>query len=886
MKRFFAILLALCLIGGLLPAPALADSGTLESSIAETGGSYAKFQINFLITDVTLKERGYYLGIAISTREMQEQSDGSWNCPMWDWGEVLHESNGTISAERRIVDQLVPNTTYYYFAYLMDLDRNVLAREVIKQFQTTDDTADVHPLTLGAEPTVLEGKAALEGGRRVLFSFTPQQSGLYALVGTNINFIEVLDSNGQHITDTDRDTAGDLNCTFYANANQMVYLYAASWEDSTENATVALRNGDDYVPALSVGTNAVHTNQFVRFQAATAGWYSFELSGDENNGEILRQLEDGSWQHCNMGKYSAKLSANDTLLFQARYNEGAGMRSLTVTKFTPPAQDSIVSASAPASFENTRADIALTLNVSEATAEAGYRWGVLYSVYPGFRNAQGNESLYNWTQDSHNAAKGQTVFAHPDFLVPGLTYYYRAVIFNSEGIEIAGEPVEDAHSFQAPADASITELRLDETGAVPAHGLSVFRFNPAKSGNAGSGMYTVVSTGLGNLNITSENGEGVIGDHNHENSADYEFKLSFAAGDGVVYIYAGNYLDETGNTTLTVMDALDTVDALTLGTAKAVHQNRVVSFTAPSEGTYRVSTVGNKSGLHIYGNGQWEWCDNTTGPIYMQEDETRFFILRYDERQGTISLIAEKSDSYAPKTQAQLNNYISNIQGVIELHIADVSLNLPEEVPDSVSFVVESGGTLTVPNDPVTVSGTIILDGGTLTNNGRLSLAGGKILWNTASSFINNNMLYVFPGGSRLALTSAYSGVAVIGNTDGTVCVFSNIDNRIVISGGATHYNTADTVSFRLPADITTIGDEAFFGIDAEAVYIPSSVTHIGNRAFANCPNLQSVNIQDGNRTTDISPDFLEGCSGNMIFIVDPTSIAGQNIDNFRQYLD
>jgi hypothetical protein len=48
MKRFFAILLVLCLIGSLMPASALADGkGSVSSTVKETGGTYARFEITY-----------------------------------------------------------------------------------------------------------------------------------------------------------------------------------------------------------------------------------------------------------------------------------------------------------------------------------------------------------------------------------------------------------------------------------------------------------------------------------------------------------------------------------------------------------------------------------------------------------------------------------------------------------------------------------------------------------------------------------------------------------------------------------------------------------------------------------------------------------------------
>ncbi|MBR3174993.1 MAG: leucine-rich repeat protein, partial [Oscillospiraceae bacterium] len=699
------------------------------------------------------------------------------------------------------------------------------------------------------------------------------------------------------------------------------------------------------------------------------------------------------------------------------------------------------------SVSGTQATIPVTMYVSEATAEAGYRWGIEYSVFPSFTK-DGHRSTGEWTQEAHSPMDGQTFDTRPDQLIPGKTYYYRAVIYDMSGNAIAGEPVANAHSFQAATDTVPTALTLNTSATVQPHESAVFTFDPGASGNAGSGMYAVVSTGMGNINISREDGEQFSGDWNHDDSADYQFKVPFTAGDGKVYIHANNYIEETGAATLMVMDAQDMLDKLTLGTATSVHQNTVVSFTADKAGYYRVRTVDpSKDFLHIYNSesGEWDWRGSTTGPIEMEAGETRYFIAWYDEdSEGAISLIAEQiafnpnpataeelyadleianadvgnfnsdfaytvtligdapltgnveiprtmqlhvaaaltvgsgasltnhgdlyvdqggtltlssgasfaqsgyddwsaafvlnvgsftnnggdisgiasdtavvviaCDEYAdinagmaaaggisseliildvaPQSQTELDYLlgVSRTFGMVELFLSDASFSAPDVVPGNVTFVLSPGGTLTVPDNIGTnLLGSIVLDGGALVNNGTVHVNGGRIQWNSESDFRNNGILNVFPPDSSYVGIARWNPIntATITN-NGTVRIFCEglDESRIIISGGTVHRNTESTATFTLPADVTTIGEEAFAGIDAEAVFIHSGVTSIGKRAFADCPNLQSVNIQDGNRTTDISPDFLEGCRGDLVIVVDPESTAGGNRETYLSYLN
>ena len=54
---------------------------------------------------------------------------------------------------------------------------------------------------------------------------------------------------------------------------------------------------------------------------------------------------------------------------------------------------------------------------------------------------------------------------------------------------------------------------------------------------------------------------------------------------------------------------------------------------------------------------------------------------------------------------------------------------------------------------------------------------------------------------------------------------------------------SADEPSFKLPASLQSIGDEAFDGVAAETVILPEELRHIGDGAFANADSLTDVYI-------------------------------------------
>lgn len=84
----------------------------------------------------------------------------------------------------------------------------------------------------------------------------------------------------------------------------------------------------------------------------------------------------------------------------------------------------------------------------------------------------------------------------------------------------------------------------------------------------------------------------------------------------------------------------------------------------------------------------------------------------------------------------------------------------------------------------------------------------------------------------------------------------------------STKDSTASSVQYRyrlkssltklaLPANLTTIEDEAFAGAVMNAVIVPDSCTAIGSKAFANCSELVFVSVPKG---TTIAADAFEGC--------------------------
>ena len=71
-------------------------------------------------------------------------------------------------------------------------------------------------------------------------------------------------------------------------------------------------------------------------------------------------------------------------------------------------------------------------------------------------------------------------------------------------------------------------------------------------------------------------------------------------------------------------------------------------------------------------------------------------------------------------------------------------------------------------------------------------------------------------------------------------------------------YDPSDLAEIALPDGLRTIETEAFSGVGAVRIVVPSSVKSIRNRAFSYCENLRVLELPGG--TMSIAKDILQGC--------------------------
>lgn len=86
---------------------------------------------------------------------------------------------------------------------------------------------------------------------------------------------------------------------------------------------------------------------------------------------------------------------------------------------------------------------------------------------------------------------------------------------------------------------------------------------------------------------------------------------------------------------------------------------------------------------------------------------------------------------------------------------------------------------------------------------------------------------------------------------------FDTQDAKIDVTRIAASRLAASGKTLNIPAAMQIISEEAFSGVDAEVIILPSGCTTIESRAFADCLNLRTVVIEEA--TTSIADDAFDG---------------------------
>ena len=176
-------------------------------------------------------------------------------------------------------------------------------------------------------------------------------------------------------------------------------------------------------------------------------------------------------------------------------------------------------------------------------------------------------------------------------------------------------------------------------------------------------------------------------------------------------------------------------------------------------------------------------------------------------------------------------------------------------------------GTTTMKRGSTTLSGTTRIKSGDVTLLEPFKTINGyNSVWLVRDgSGITDITLTVRPSASSSVNVSRNGSTYNSSNTEQIISLGSVMEPEmyeIVFTKTASSPRT--DIMIILPSALTEISDEAFSGGAFSSVVIPESVTKIGSRAFADCPNLQYVQILGP--TIDIAPDAFENVDGLTVY--------------------
>ena len=134
---------------------------------------------------------------------------------------------------------------------------------------------------------------------------------------------------------------------------------------------------------------------------------------------------------------------------------------------------------------------------------------------------------------------------------------------------------------------------------------------------------------------------------------------------------------------------------------------------------------------------------------------------------------------------------------------------------------------------------------------------------------------------SCTALQSLYlpDSVTHIGNNAFYACGMLNNSVDVTNDGeGNVTYSDSDR-PFSLPANLQSLGEKAFFGSGLTTVTIPASVASLGNSAFRDCENLESVEIRAALDSNGTGSSLFAGCTAlETVTLADGVTTVGESM--------
>ena len=171
--------------------------------------------------------------------------------------------------------------------------------------------------------------------------------------------------------------------------------------------------------------------------------------------------------------------------------------------------------------------------------------------------------------------------------------------------------------------------------------------------------------------------------------------------------------------------------------------------------------------------------------------------------------------------------------------------------------VNHAGTTYNTPEETGTVCCTAFASANNLK---KLYLTNPNTWWYTYTFYNTPNLTVYYPEGGQAE-----------------VCANKAIQNGLTHDQDSSRnvfrtFDPTDLAKLSLPKNLKTIEAQAFVGITARKIVVPAGVSEIKSKAFANCPNLEYLELPAGQ--IKIADDVLYGCSG--VTVICPVGSAAE----------
>ena len=149
-----------------------------------------------------------------------------------------------------------------------------------------------------------------------------------------------------------------------------------------------------------------------------------------------------------------------------------------------------------------------------------------------------------------------------------------------------------------------------------------------------------------------------------------------------------------------------------------------------------------------------------------------------------------------------------------------------------------------------------------------------------------SSLKYTIIDGTQAELLGYYEGEQPTGALNiPTNVTINGISYSVTSIGDEAFENCSDLESVTIPNSVTSIGDAAFQGCNSlESVTIPNRVTSISDHAFSGCSSLESVTIP--NSVTSIEGEAFGNCSGLTSITVEEGNTYYDSRNNCNAIID